>query len=270
VAAAPEAIVMSIARAILAAVILSAGASATRAEIDVKLSVDPDTHLQATLLSMDESSQSVQPSGSVTLRLVLIEHPTHGTLAESVELLPGSLTFADLDWSLSGSLESLSAGLIDGEASLVISPVTTIPVAPHAAAVAPDAISVELASGQLSATGVVVEHPIFLMHDLASAPFPVDLGAGATVVTTPNPSGTFDVVLRVPIDEAVPLDPPFLVSWLQIGGELVLSGTTALTVPASSGPLWLASALLLASALAFRLGGSRRGSASGGTRDQGR
>jgi hypothetical protein len=252
VGAALEAIVMSVVRAVFALLILAAIASDARADVVVTLSVDPETSLRATLLSMDEDPQPVSPSGSATLQLVLTLHPTYGTLAESVELVAGSLSFADLEWSVAGSLEDLSAGLTDGMASLAISPVSTTPVGVNTAAVAPDAVKIALEDGQLSATGVVVDHPIFVMHDLVDAPFPVDLGQSATVVTTTLPSGVLAVVLRVPIDEAVPLDPPYLVSWLQIDGELVLSGTTGLPVPASSGPLWLAGALLLASAWAHR------------------
>lgn len=219
---------------------------AADAQIDFALSVDATTQVDATLQSMGQDVQSVAPSGSVAVKLVLTEHPVHGVVAQSVEILSGSLAVADLSWSVAGENETLTAAMTEASVSAVSSPILALATGTNTAEVPTADLSLAVAAGVLSADGTVVDHAIEVMRVFAADPRPLKLGSTATIVTTPLPSGAVAVELRIPIDEAIPVDPPFLVSYLTIDGELVLSGSAPWRVPASPHPLWVGVALLLA------------------------
>ncbi len=239
--------------ATLAAAWLLTLALTAQGEVVVELSVAPATSLAATLESMDQDVVPAEPSGALFVRLVLTEHPVHGLVAQSVEIVPGSLSIGDLAWFVSGAYETLTASLGGGTASAVSSPIPASPTGANTAEVPTDDLTLELMGGELSASGTVVDHGIDVTRDLSLDPWPIELGSVATIVTTPLPAGAVAIELRIPVSQAVPIDPPFLVSWLTLDGELVLSGTRPSPVPATPHPLWVGVALLLAALVVQRL-----------------
>jgi hypothetical protein len=243
---------------LLSTVLLLATASSAHAQVTVVLSSGASSNVTATLLSMDDDLQNTTISGAITAQLQLTEHPLYGTVVQSIELLPGSLSVGNLGWSVSGTEESLTASLSNGSAKLSSSPVAATATGVNTASLPTSDFVLKLSEGQLVASGTVLEHPIAVSRALAADPRSVQLEQSATVVTTPLSSGAVAVELHIPIAEGIPLDPPFLVSWLAIEGELVLSGTTPVNVPSSPNPLWIAAALLAATMLALRRPSRRR------------
>jgi hypothetical protein len=233
--------------ALLAAGLLLALASTAGASVDVELFVDVSSDLEATLLSMGEDVQPAAVVGSFVVRLELIEHPTHGLVAQNVEILSGSLTVGDLGWSLSGPFETLTASLADGAASASSSgPIVATPIAANTSDVPTSDVALTLEAGDLSASGTVAGHGITVGRSFAADPRAVDLSAPAQILTVEAPSGVVGVRFDLPITLAVPIDPPFLVSWIQLDGTLVLSGTIPSTLPASPHGLWAGAALVVA------------------------
>ncbi len=245
---------------LLAGLLATSLASTARADVSAILGVDATTSVRTTLLSMGEDTQPATPVGSVVLHLGLTQDPVYGLVAQSVEILPASLAIGDLGWGVSGSFEDLEVTLTDGAVDLASSRLAAVPVGDHTAELAASDFTVGLQAGLLTATGTVLDQPIAVLRELATETWPIDLSQPATIVTTPLPGGAVAVELRIPVQEGVPLAPPFLVSWLTVDGTLVLSGTTTVPVPASPHPLWIGVALVLATLAAdraMRRGGGR-------------
>lgn len=218
-------------------------ASPAVSSVEVELFVDPATDLEATLLSMGEDVQPVTAAGSFVVRLELVEDPIHGLVAESVEIVSGNVTVGDLGWSLSGPQETLTASLANGAAFASSSgPIVATPIADNTSEVPTPDVMLTIDGGELTASGTVVGHGITVGRSFAADPRPVDLSAPGHILTIPGLCVEFDL----PISLGVPLDPPFLVSWIQLEGTLVLSGTVPSTLPASPHGLWVGAALLVA------------------------
>lgn len=229
----------------------AAPASATTVVVD--LAVDGSSDVRAKLRSMEELTRTADVSGTLRARVELVEDPVNGLVAKSIDFIGGSLSVVDLDWELDGTYESLVADFKGGTASAVGGVISATAVGTNEAEVAMDSLGITMDGGSLTAGGTVVDFDILVVRDLDSAPWPLTLKSNATLVTTPGPAGRVDVSLHIPLAEAVPVQPPFLVTYLHIDGVLALSGTSPPTsLPASPHPLWLGACLLGAGWLAER------------------
>ena len=83
-------------------------------------------------------------------RVQLVEHPVHGLVASSVEIVSGALDVADLSWSLDGRHESLDATLNGGSVEAASAP---IPIAEVAPLQPPFLVSLLLVEGPLALAG---------------------------------------------------------------------------------------------------------------------
>jgi hypothetical protein len=226
-------------------------------QADVLLSVDASSGVTATLRSLSDDVEAVPVSGTVLAHVVFEEHPLYGRVASSVEIVSSDLTLGDMAWSLSSSLETLSGSLSNGGVSIASTPIPGVANAAHTATLATSDLVVLLDDGELAASGMVLDDGVLASRFLDADPRVVRLAPTASVETVPSAGGQTQVALHIPIDERVPVDPPRLVSWLTIEGELVLSGAAPAPAPLLPHP-WLLGAVLLGAAVIALQRGARR------------
>ncbi len=191
---------------------------------DVTLGVDDsNTQLSASLDVFFESAQGVDLSGNLHATVSLVDDPTHGVVATSVEITHGTLDADDLDWILNQGFVSVLASLDDGEidGSSAVLPATA--TGANTATVDLSGITLEIDAGQFDASGDADGAAILVDRDFGGDPEVLDLSGVATVTTVAIPTGV-RVTLSVPVQDALPLSDEIFAPWMQIEGTLVLEG----------------------------------------------
>jgi len=235
-------------------------APAAAAQHTVKLSVDPGTAITARLLSFGEDELPASVTGDVTAQVVLADDPSYGIIVGELSIPSGELAIGPIVWSVSNALESIDAELVDALAQVTASPVDAIGVGSRTSVIPTDDLLIVMNAGSLAASGPVLDGTLTIDRLFDVNPRSIKLGPQATLVTGSQPSGETYVELRIPIDEAVPLAPPYLVSWITIQGELVLSGSAVAAVPVSPGVPPIVVGLIAAAGVLMlhRVGRARR------------
>ena len=84
------------------------------------------------------------------------------------------------------------------------------------------------------------------------------------MTSQPDGSNEVAVTLTLPLSTATPLAPPLLVTWLEVTGPLVLTGTAPKSLPALPPTGWLLASVVLSGAgwLALRARYQARSSSS--------